>query len=149
MTSPSARVLRMSHVQPDGRAIVRKKWLVDKTQGPVVVLAERIIKAMIRRRWPCEWVRADGELDPLRLLGHPAAVRFVCLSASYDEQAFRALLEVTVSAVALLEGRAVQDAIGFDDDGVLTADGCSLDHRGQLRPAGAKRRPARRKRAAL
>lgn len=122
----------LTYIQADGRARMRRKWRVSKDQGPVVLIAERVVKAMIRRRWPCEWVLADGPPDPLGLRGMPSAVRFVCLATQYDPEAWSSLLLVTLDAVVLLEGRQVQAAVRFED-GVLTAPGCWVSPRGQVR----------------
>ena len=49
----------MVYVSPD-RGRIKRKWSVDKENGPLVMAAELVLKKLIQHSWPCEY-RADRE----------------------------------------------------------------------------------------
>jgi len=83
---------RVRYVQPDGRGIVARKWSVDKGQGPLGFVGERLCKRLIQHGWPCswQWVRAGRA----------------------EGQAIRLILETGPATPGFL--RAVQDCVGVE-----------------------------------
>lgn len=48
---------------PD-QGIVKRKWSVEKSAGPLVMLAELLQKRLIQHGWPCEYKRATTVFFP-------------------------------------------------------------------------------------
>lgn len=48
--------MRAKYPQPDGRAIVRRKWSALKTGGPLIFFAERVLKKLIQHGYPASYV---------------------------------------------------------------------------------------------
>lgn len=46
--------------QSDGRGIVPRKWSVDKTHGPLVVICEMVLKRLIQHGWPSDYLVSGG-----------------------------------------------------------------------------------------
>lgn len=48
------------------RETVKRKWSADKSAGPLVLLAEWLLKRLIQHAWPCEYVVqwSDPALGP-------------------------------------------------------------------------------------
>jgi len=56
--------------QPDGRGILPRKWSVDKLNGPLIYLAEIVLKRLIQHGFPAEY-----SILPFNSL-HPNRVEF-------------------------------------------------------------------------
>lgn len=74
----------LKYVQPDGRAIVRRKRSVDYRRGAAVFIGERLQKRLIKAGWPAVYVLCGLDVDGaesvvFRLRSGPVTPKFLAV----------------------------------------------------------------------
>lgn len=137
---------RLRYVQPDGRGVMKRKYSVEKGEGPVVLLAEWLCKEMIRSKWPCEVVA----VLPQGGAGHPERVTVRPLAPVVDFEAFSEEARITLLAIAGMQKHLVADHVSWEAGCLSLLAEYHVNHRGQIRrgpwvaPRASAARPARR-----
>lgn len=92
---------RVKLVGEDGRGVAVRKWLVDRSAGHLVFLAELTQKAMLKHHWPCEYAAPKHGRPQARLVHffHPEKLH---------SPAWHYALQVLAHSVADAQGATIK-----------------------------------------